>query len=128
MNDEQAIRQLIDTWLRATREDDIDTVLKLMAPDVIFLIPGHRPMQGRDEFERALRLTLADSAIDSTSEIDEICVVGDIAYCRSRLAVTITSRHGKAPVKRSSHALSIFRKDDGGQWLLTRDANMMDPA
>ncbi|MES2900709.1 MAG: SgcJ/EcaC family oxidoreductase [Pseudomonadota bacterium] len=128
MNDEQAIRQLIDTWLHATRAGDVDTVLTLMAADVIFLIPGHPPMQGRDEFERSLRLTLADSAIDSTSEIDEVTVAGDMAYCRTRLTVTITSRHGQLPLQRTGHTLSIFRKSPSGQWLLTRDANMMDPA
>ncbi len=128
MNDEQAIRQLIERWLCATRAGDVDTVLSLMAPDVIFLIPGHPPMQGRDEFERSLRLTLADSAIDSTSQIDEITVAGDMAYCRTRLAITITSRHGQLPMQRTGHTLSIFRKDADGQWRLTRDANMMDPA
>lgn len=128
MNDEQAIRQLIETWLRATREGDVDTVLTLMAPDVIFLVPGQPPMRGRDEFERSLRRTLADCAIESASEIDEITVAGDMAYCRTRLAITITSKHGKLPLQRTGHTLSIFRKGDHGRWLLTRDANQLDAA
>lgn len=127
-SDEQAIRQLIARWLEATRHGDVDAVLSLMAPDVVFLVPGQPPMHGRDAFDRSLRTVLADHAIDSHSEIDEIVVSGDLAYCRTQLAVTITSKHGKLPLRRTGHTLSILRKDASGQWLLTRDANLLAPA
>ncbi len=123
--DHDAIRQLIETWLRATREGDIDAVLALMAPDVVFLVAGQPPMEGRDAFAQGLQSALANSAIESTSEIDEITVCGDLAYCRTRLSVTVTSKHGKLPLQRTGHTLSILRKGSDGKWLLTRDANML---
>ena len=46
MNDEQAIRGLIERWLAATRDGIVVAVLELMAPDVVFLQPGQRPMEG----------------------------------------------------------------------------------
>jgi uncharacterized protein (TIGR02246 family) len=124
-SDEQAIRQLIATWLRATREGDVDKVLTLMAPDVIFLVAGQPPMQGRDSFGKALRAMLTTHAIESTSEIDEVTIEGDMAYTRTRLSVTVTSKHGETPVQRTGHTLSILRKQASGEWLLTRDANML---
>ena len=127
-SDEQAIRQLIERWLSATREGDVDTVLGLMAPDVIFLVAGQPPMQGRDAFARSLNTVLSENVIESSSQIDEVVVSGDLAYCRTRLSVTITSRHGKLPMQRTGHTLSILRKGTDGQWLLTRDANMLAPA
>ena len=36
-DDEQAIRELIQTWLAATQKGDIQTVLGLMADDVVFM-------------------------------------------------------------------------------------------
>jgi uncharacterized protein (TIGR02246 family) len=39
-NDEQAIRSLIETWMRATLAGDVDRVLELMADDVVFIGPG----------------------------------------------------------------------------------------
>ena len=48
--DEQAIRELVATWLRASRAGDTETVLGLMADDVVFLVPGHPPMRGRAAF------------------------------------------------------------------------------
>ena len=39
-NDEQEIRQLVATWMAATKAGDIDTVLSLMSDDVVFLVTG----------------------------------------------------------------------------------------
>lgn len=125
MSDEQAIRGLIERWIEATREGDVEAVLGLMAPDVVFLQPGQAPMEGRDAFASGLRGALGENTIDSVSEIDEITVCGDMAYCRTRLTVTIISKHGKLPLQRSGHTLSILRKGPDGNWLLTRDANML---
>ncbi|HEY0061573.1 MAG TPA: SgcJ/EcaC family oxidoreductase [Telluria sp.] len=122
--DEQAIRQLIERWLQATKSGDVDAVLALMAPDVVFLVAGQPPMEGRDAFEHSLRSALASNAIESHSTIEEIVVAGDLAYCRTQLSVTITSKHGNLPLQRTGHTLSILRKQDGS-WRLTRDANLL---
>lgn len=123
--DEQQIRQLIERWLSATRDGDVDTVLGLMAPDVIFLVAGQPPMHGRDAFAKSLDTVLSNNVIESVSEIDEVVVSGDLAYCRTRLAVTITSKHGNLPLQRTGHTLSILRKGSDGKWQLTRDANLL---
>lgn len=126
--DEQAIRALVAQWLESTRAGDVDAVLELMAPDVIFLVAGQPPMQGREAFGGNLRTMLSSHAIDSTSHIDEVAVSGDMAYCRTRLSVTVTSKHGQLPLQRSGHTLSILRKGADGQWRLTRDANLLAAA
>ena len=48
---EQAIRDLLDTWWNATTEEDVDTLLGMMADDVLYLTPGQEPF-GKREFER----------------------------------------------------------------------------
>ena len=123
--DEQAIRVLIEKWIGATLTGDEEAVLSLMAPDVVFLMPGQPPMQGRDAFASSLRGTLDENTIESVREIDEIAVSGDMAYCRTHLTVTIVSKHGRLPLQRTGHTLSILRKGSDGAWRLTRDANML---
>lgn len=123
--DELAIRALIARWIEATREGDVDAVLALMAPDALFLLPGQPPMHGREAFAASLRSALGENTIESSSVIEEVAVSGDMAYCRTRLSVTIISKHGKLPLQRSGHTLSILRKDADGKWLLTRDANLL---
>ena len=124
-SDEAAIRALIERWMEATGAGQVEAVLELMAPDAVFLMPGQPPMEGRDAFARNMGGALSENTIESASEIDEITVSGDIAYCRTRLAVTIVSRHGQLPLERRGHTLSILRKGADGKWLLTRDANML---
>ncbi len=124
-SDEAAIRALIARWIEATRAGDVDTVLSLMAPDAMFLMAGQPPMAGHEAFARSLRDVLAGHTIDSSSEVDEVEVSGDMAYCRTRLSVTVTSKHGQLPMQRTGHTLTILRKGSDGKWLLTRDANML---
>lgn len=126
--DHEAIRELIATWLRETQAGNVDAVLELMAPDVVFLVPGQAPMVGREPFAKGLRNMLESHRIDSVSTIEEIEVSGDLAYCRTSLAVTVTPHtQGKPPMRRSGHTLTILRQDADGRWRLTRDANLLAP-
>jgi len=126
--DEQAIRNLVDEWHRATAVGDVESVLSLMAEDVVFLLAGKSPMKGRGQFEKGLRGILTTHRIDSTSEIQEIVVSGDLAYCWSVLTVRITPIPGGDPAVRGGSALSILRKQPNGSWVVARDANLLPAA
>jgi ketosteroid isomerase-like protein len=39
-SDEDLIRELVKKWLAASEAGDVETVLSLMADDVVFLVPG----------------------------------------------------------------------------------------
>ena len=123
--DEQQIRDVVATWLAATRAGDVEAVLDLMTEDVVFLVPGAAPMVGKQAFGASLRAVLAAHVIDSSSRVDEVTVAGDMAYCRTQLTVTVTSRHGNTPMVRSGPTLSIFRRGMDDRWRLARDANML---
>lgn len=41
-NNEQEIRQLVSTWMAASKAGDVEKVLSLMAEDVVFLVPVMR--------------------------------------------------------------------------------------
>lgn len=126
MNDEQQIRELVATWMCATRAGDLDTVLGLMTDDVVFLVAG-RPAFGKHEFAASMKSAggARPPAIDGRSEIQEIRIAGDWAYLWSRLSVEVTPPGGK-PIHRAGHTLSVLHKKDG-QWRLARDANLLVP-
>jgi len=81
-SDEQEIRQLVATWIAATKAGDIETVLTLMAEDVVFLMPGRPPMIGKSAFAAAARIQSGQERpqFDGTSEIQEIKVLGEWAF------------------------------------------------
>jgi uncharacterized protein (TIGR02246 family) len=123
--DEQAIRDLVALWHRATARGDIDTVLGLMAEDVVFLVPGKPPMRGRAAFEQGLRAVLEQHRIESSGDIQEIEVSGKLAYCLNNLTVRVIPLSGGNPMVRTGTALSIFHKLPTGSWVLFRDANLL---
>jgi len=125
--DEQAIRELVERWMAATRAGDVDAVLDLIAEDAVFLVAGRPPMR-KAEFAAAARAQAGDAGptIDGRSEIQEIRVAGDWAFLWSRLTVVATPRDGSAPLERSGHTLTVMRKE-GGRWRLARDANLLAP-
>jgi uncharacterized protein (TIGR02246 family) len=126
--DEQGIRDLVARWHRATAAGDVDTVLGLMAEEVVFLVPGQPPIRGRRAFEHGLHTLLAQHRIESTGEVREVEVSGSLAYCLTDLKVRIVPLSGGKGEVRSGSALSILHKQASGSWVLTRDANLLAPA
>ena len=127
-NDEQQIRDLVATWMSATKAGDIATVSGLMTDDVVFLVTGQPPF-GKEKFAAAMKPAVAGAPmprIDGHSEIQEIKVSGDWAFMWSRLTVEVTPPDGGTPMKRAGHTLSVLRKT-AGKWQLARDANLLSP-
>lgn len=124
--DEQAIRELIATWMAATKTGDLETVLSLMADDAIFLVAGQPPMIGKSSYAAAARPkpNQPPPQIDGTSEIQEIKVVGDWAFAWTKLKVVMTPAGGPASITRAGYTLTIFNKQNG-RWVLARDANLL---
>lgn len=124
--DKQKIRELINTWIEASRAGDVDKVLMLMAEDVVFLLPGQEPMRGRETFAARSRASAGKIKFEGRPDVQEIQIFGNFAYCWNYLSVSITPEGG--PTKRlAGNILSIFRKKTDGQWELFRDANMLVP-
>jgi uncharacterized protein (TIGR02246 family) len=120
-DDERAIRQLVDAWMAASKAGDYQTVLSLMADDVVFMVPGREPF-GKEAFASQSE-AMKEVRIDGRSDIRELKVLGDWAYLRNHIEVTMTPFSGK-PLRRTGYTLTILRKQDG-KWLLARDANLL---
>jgi uncharacterized protein (TIGR02246 family) len=125
--DEQAIRELIATWMKATARGNIDEVLELMDDEVVFLGPGRPPMRGKAEFAAATRAAGGRSRIEGTADVQEVRVFGDWAYCWVELTVPMHPPDGGSPVRRAGPGMSVLRKTQTGRWVLFRDANMLPP-
>jgi len=121
--DERAIREVVETWMDATRRDDIDMVLDLMTDDVLFMTPGREPF-GKAEF-KANSEALSDARVDGRAEVREVEVLGDRAWIRNHLEVTMTPPGGTKPVRRSGYTLTILKRCADERWRLFRDANLV---
>ncbi len=120
-DDERMIRELVQTWMTASREGDTKTVLGLMTEDAVFLTPGRPPMRKADfaaaaEGQKGMKIA-------GESEIQEIKVLGDWAFMWTRLKMTVQMGDA-APVVRAGHTLSVLQKENS-RWRLSRDANLL---
>jgi uncharacterized protein (TIGR02246 family) len=122
IDDERAIRALIDTWMAATKSGDAATVLDLMTDDVVFMVPGAAPF-GKEKFA-ATSDGMQGVEIDGKSKIVELKVLGDWAWIRTHLTVTMNPPDAP-PIRRSGYTLSVLMKGADGKWRLARDANLL---
>jgi len=125
-NDEQAILDLVATWNRASAAGDLETILPLMSDDVVFLTEGRPPMR-RADFVTGFQNLNKTHRIEARSDVREIHVSGDMAYCWSKLSVSVVPLDGSGSVAREGHVLSILRRKPEGGWVIARDANLLPP-
>ena len=67
-DDEQAIRESVETWLAASKKGDLSTLLDLLADDVLFIVPGKEPF-GKEEFATGNQQQMKDVEMDATIDI-----------------------------------------------------------
>ena len=105
--DERAIRKLIDDWMQATAQGDAARVLSLMSDDVVFMTAGREPF-GKKEFA-AQSEGLKDVKLQGVAKPVEIKVLGDWAYLRNHIDLTMTPKGGQ-PMKRAGYTLTILNR------------------
>ena len=127
-SDERAIREVHTTWIDAVNAGDLVRLLTLIADDVAFLNPGQAPF-GRDGFPVGFSAAHQQSRIRCISELEEVVIVGEVAYTRSRDALTVIPRvaQEQEPTQLAGYRITVYRKRPGGRWLLARDAHTLSP-
>ena len=124
--DERAIREVHSAWIGAVNAGDLAGLLRLMADDAVFLNPGQGPV-GRDGFRPGFSAAHQRARIHCTSELEDVAVVGEVAYTRSRDSLSVTPRAGGEATRLAGHRLTVYRKQPDGRWLLARDAHTLSP-
>ena len=121
-DDERAISELVDRWMTASSRGDTAAVLDLMDDDAIFMTTAREPFS-KEEF-RAQFEAMRGVRMDGHAEIREIEVLGDWAWIRNHIDLTVTPPEGE-PQHRAGYTLTILRKSADGRWRLYRDANLV---
>ena len=67
---------------------------------------------------------MKETRMQGRSEIRELKILGNWAYLRNYLEVTMTPPDAQ-PMRRTGYTLTLLRKEADGRWRLTRDANLL---
>ena len=125
-SDERAIREMHTAWIDAVNAGGLDRLLALITDDVVFLNPG-RSAFGRDGFCANFSAAHEQVRIRCISELEEVVVVGEVAYTRSRDSLSAIPIAGGESQQLTGHRITVWRKQPDGRWLLARDANVLSP-
>lgn len=123
-SEERAVREVHAAWIDAVNAGDLGTLNSLMADDVMFLNPGREPL-GRNEFPAGFSAAHQTSRIRCVSELQDVTVVGEVAYAVSRDSLSVTPRSNGDPIELTGHRISVYRRQHDGKWLLARDAHTL---
>jgi uncharacterized protein (TIGR02246 family) len=124
--DERAIRDVHSTWIDAVNAGDLVCLLSLMADDVVFLNPGQAPV-GRDGISPGFSAADQQARINCISELEDVVVVGEVAYTLSRDSLSVTPRAVGEAMQLAGHRITVYRKQPDGRWLLARDSHTLSP-
>lgn len=122
--DEREIRTAHSIWVDAVNAGDLPRLLTLAAEDVVFLTPGQAPFD-REAFSSNFMAAHQQMRICCTSELEEVVVVGEVAYTRSRDALSVTPREGGKAAQLAGYRMTVYRKQRDGRWLLSRDVHTL---
>lgn len=125
-SDEEAIRAVHVSWIEAVNAGDLGRLLVMMTDDVVFINPGLEPF-GRDGFSKTFAAGHQRNRICCISELEEIVVVGEVAYTRSRDSLSVTHLASSEQKHLSGFRITVYRKQGEGRWLLARDAHTLSP-
>jgi len=125
-SEERKIHEVHSTWIEAVNAGDLIRLLTLMADDAVFLNPGQAPFD-RDGFSSVFSAAHQRARISCISELEEVVVVGEVAYTRSRDTLAVTGRAGGAVTQLAGYRITVYRQQPDGRWLLARDAHTLSP-
>jgi len=126
VSDQREIHAVHSTWIDAVNTGDLGRLLTLVAEDVVFLTPGQAPL-GREGFSSNFMTAHQQMRICCASELEEVVVVGEVAYTRSRDTLSVTPRAGGEATQLAGHRMTVYRRHPDSRWLLARDAHTLCP-
>ncbi len=124
VSDQREIHAVHSTWIDAVNTGDLARLLTLMADDIVFLNPGQAPF-GRDGFSSNFRAAHQQVRICCASDLEEVVVVGEVAYRWSRDTLSVTPRAGGEATQLAGHRMTVYRRQRDGRWLLSRDVHTL---
>ena len=119
--DEAAIAEFNRLYLKAINDGDVDTLARLTTEGHMVIASGGPPLLGKKALVDAMTRAFETTDIDETWAPEETVISGDLAYQRGTFVVVAKPKAGGAETRVTGNCLRIYRKIDGG-WFMVRDS------
>jgi uncharacterized protein (TIGR02246 family) len=123
MKTEEKIRQMIDEWISAVKDKDVDRLMTLYAPDVVvYDVPPPLQQKGADAHRQNFEKWFAAMPGLTTSAIRDLRIVAGettaFAHCLNH--ISHAPPNGKPPADNWVRVTVCFEKV-GGAWKVTHE-------
>jgi uncharacterized protein (TIGR02246 family) len=118
-SDEAALRQALDTEMKAANAADAAGWAAVYTQDAVVLRPHAPAVQGREAIQQWLA-TLPPIS-NAKGQGLEIAGYGDLAYLRGTYAMTFSIPGVPTPIEDQGKFLQIYRRQSDGLWKMTRE-------
>jgi uncharacterized protein (TIGR02246 family) len=105
-SDERQIREVHSTWIDPVNAGDPARLLTLVTDDVVFLNPGQAPF-GRAEFSAYFSAAQRQVRVNCISQLEDVVVASEVAYTRSRDALSVTPHGGSDATQLAGYRMRI---------------------
>ncbi|MET7029782.1 YybH family protein [Sediminicola luteus] len=126
--EEQALMELSREWSKVAATDDIDKIVSYWSDDAIFMISGQPTLTGkqsiRDMVEEMFNtpgFTIKWEPISAS-----VSESGDMAYLIEKNTMTVNDSLGN-PMTSTSRIVSIWKKNENGDWKNVVEVDAADP-
>jgi uncharacterized protein (TIGR02246 family) len=123
MKTEEKIRQMIDEWVSAVKDKDVDRLMTLYSPDVVvYDVPAPLQQKGADAHRRNFEQWFAAMPGRTTSAIRDLRIVAaeNIAFAHCLNHISHAPPAGKTAVDNWVRVTVCFEKI-AGEWKVTHE-------
>jgi uncharacterized protein (TIGR02246 family) len=124
--DALAITHLVTEWADAFNAGDMDRLMALYGPDVVYMYQDGPTDIGKTSLATGYQAMLDRNNGHLSPHIDEISVFGKIAFLRGTFQLTMTPKTGGKPYETHRRLLEILHKEHDGTWRVIRGMNNVD--
>jgi ketosteroid isomerase-like protein len=122
------VQDVADEEFRAMAHADVAAFLKLLSPDVVFFPPNEAPRSG-SAVAPWIGQFLSGYTVEFLSHRHDECLLAEgRALLRTSFKWRVTPRAGGEHFIRLGNTVRVFRQDETGAWLLTREIWTTYPA
>ena len=100
----------------AIQSGDVDRIMDFYADDVVTILPGIPPMEGKDAVRADWEYFFDTFTLDRDSELVYVDVSGDSAVRRMEWTNTLTPKDGSDPIVETGNCVVGFKKVDD-EWI-----------
>jgi ketosteroid isomerase-like protein len=119
--DEQAINAIREREIAAFSAGAVDSLLAVMAPDVVIMPPNEPILIGADAARKWAQSLASQATVNGRYTDAKISVNGDWAIERYTGALRVTPKVGGAAVEEVVKGIHIYHRQPDGSWRIVQD-------